>query len=75
MASLAFLSLQRVPLGRRGEVRAPSREERVAAYRAQVPAQFANQHPWKWCRPVGAAQVYELDAIADSQPLLDEIKP
>lgn len=68
MSALAFLSLQRVPLGRMGMPSVPTNEERIRAYRAFAPVQFANNHPWAHTE----ARRYELDAIADSAPDMTE---
>lgn len=68
MSALAFLSLQRTSPRGVGVPQVPTNEERIRAYRAFAPVQFANNHPWAHTE----ARRYELDAIADSAPDMTE---
>lgn len=68
MSALAFLSFQRVPLGRHGVPVVPTNEERVRAYRAYAPVQFANVPLLESIR----AAEYARQAAADSAPTTDQ---
>jgi len=71
MSGLAFLSIERVPLGREPR-QPPSNDERVRAFRAFAPVVHANT---RFRFPRSAHERYAAEACADAEPSSDDMRP
>lgn len=70
MSGLAFLSIERVPLGRTPRT-PPSNDERVRAFRAFAPIQHANTF---FRFPRSAHERYAAEACADAERSTDDLE-
>jgi hypothetical protein len=77
MSALAFLSIERVPLGRAPR-QPPTNEERVRAFRAFQPVTFASGYrlpPTQFRAPRSPHEIYAAEACADAAPSTDDWSP
>lgn len=62
-ADLLHLSMRRVGDQRHHVPPPPTNEDRVRAFRALSPVEFANNHPWDFAR----RDAYQRDAMSDAR--------
>jgi hypothetical protein len=72
MTALAFLSLARTHTGRNGVPQVPTNDQRVHAFRAFQPVQFANAAMTEKFRAIDYARLESLDGSIPTTEIYEE---